>query len=159
MRLKRVGGCINLHICTAKIPLSSQLLHCPIDHHGASLKDSCAQAVLGSLCPVGQEPQFYRDKAGIRYLKTDKGNPVAVTTDDRGNIMMVDPAGNLYYDTGSPQLGIYMVGSLPHLVPKTWCTGIFQEHPATEDTFPEYTCACLRLCSARCDQATTRLTL
>lgn len=56
-----------------------------------------------------QEPQFYRDKAGIRYLKTDKGNPVAVTTDDRGNIMMVDPAGNLYYDTGSPQLGIYMV--------------------------------------------------
>ena len=25
--------------------------------------------------------------------------------------MMVDPAGNLYYDTGSPQLGIYMVSN------------------------------------------------
>ena len=58
---------------------------------------------------AGQEPQFYKDKAGIRYLKTDKGNPVAVTQDNRGNIMMVDPAGNLYYDAGTPQLGIYMV--------------------------------------------------
>lgn len=27
--------------------------------------------------------------------------------------MMVDPAGNLYYDTGSPQLGIYMVIVIP----------------------------------------------
>lgn len=55
------------------------------------------------------EPQFYKDEYGIRYLKTDKGNPVAVTADKRGNIMMVDQAGNLYYDAGSPQLGIYMV--------------------------------------------------
>ncbi|KAL3154579.1 hypothetical protein ABBQ32_014032 [Trebouxia sp. C0010 RCD-2024] len=135
----------------------------PIATEGPSRRTIGLLLLAGSLVSYAlkksQEPQFYRDKAGIRYLKTDKGNPVAVTTDDRGNIMMVDPAGNLYYDTGSPQLGIYMVGSLPHLVPKTWCTGIFQEHPATEDTFPEYTCACLRLCSARCDQATTRLTL
>ena len=62
-------------------------------------------------CCTGQEPQFYRDEAGIRYLKTKKGNPVAVTADGRGNVMMVDPAGNLYYDGGSPQLGIYMVPS------------------------------------------------
>lgn len=55
------------------------------------------------------EPQFYKDKYGIPYLKTDKGNPVAVTADKRGNIMMIDKAGNLYYDAGSPQLGIYMV--------------------------------------------------
>jgi hypothetical protein len=60
-------------------------------------------------CSVGTEPQFYKDEYGIRYLKTDKGNPVAVTADKRGNIMMVDQAGNLYYDAGSPQLGIYMV--------------------------------------------------
>lgn len=60
-------------------------------------------------CSVGTEPQFYKDEYGIRYLKTDKGNPVAVTADRRGNIMMVDQAGNLYYDAGSPQLGIYMV--------------------------------------------------
>lgn len=55
------------------------------------------------------EPKFYKDEYGIRYLKTDKGSPVAVTADRRGNIMMVDRAGNLYYDAGSPQLGVYMV--------------------------------------------------
>ncbi len=60
-------------------------------------------------CSVGTEPQFYKDEYGIRYLKTEKGNPVAVTADKRGNIMMVDQAGNLYYDAGSPQLGVYMV--------------------------------------------------
>lgn len=67
------------------------------------------QLVADGVSCAGRDPQFYKDKAGIRYLKTDKGNPVAVSLDDRGNIMMVDPAGNLYYDTGSPQLGIYMV--------------------------------------------------
>lgn len=70
------------------------------------------QTACGSQCCscfVGTEPQFYKDEYGIRYLKTDKGNPVAVTADKRGNIMMVDQAGNLYYDAGSPQLGIYMV--------------------------------------------------
>ena len=38
--------------------------------------------------------------------------------------MMVDPAGNLYYDTGSPQLGIYMVSN----------GLIFQGSPAAIDT-------------------------
>ena len=38
--------------------------------------------------------------------------------------MMVDPAGNLYYDTGSPQLGIYMVSDL----------AVFQDPPAAADT-------------------------
>lgn len=108
---------------------------------------------MGSLCPVGQEPQFYRDKAGIRYLKTDKGNPVAVTTDDRGNIMMVDPAGNLYYDTGSPQLGIYMVGRWPAASPilcqNDGAPASFRSTQllnTAEDSFPEYTRACLTAC-------------
>lgn len=38
--------------------------------------------------------------------------------------MMVDPAGNLYYDTGSPQLGIYMVSN----------GLIFRGSPAANDT-------------------------
>lgn len=58
---------------------------------------------------AGQEPQFYKDKYGVRYLKTDKGSPVAVAADKRGNIIMLDRAGNQYYDAGSPQLGVYMV--------------------------------------------------
>lgn len=77
----------------------------------ASLKGTAALKLLAATCAAGQDLQFYRDEVGgVRYLKTAKGNPVAVTLDERGNIIMVDPAGNLYYDTGSPQLGIYMVG-------------------------------------------------
>lgn len=35
---------------------------------------------------------------------------MAIGTDKAtGNIMMVDPAGNLYYDTGDQKLGFYMV--------------------------------------------------
>ena len=53
---------------------------------------------------------MYHDKYGVRYLKTGNGQQVAVGTDRQtGNIMMVDPAGNLYYDTGEQKLGFYMV--------------------------------------------------
>jgi len=39
-------------------------------------------------------------------------NKIAVGTDRQtGNIMMVDPAGNLYYDTGEQKLGFYMVSN------------------------------------------------
>ena len=34
---------------------------------------------------------------------------MAVFTDDNGNIFLIDPNGNLYYDTGDPQLGFYFV--------------------------------------------------
>lgn len=59
---------------------------------------------------LGLEPKIYHDKYGVRYLKTAKGNQVAVGIDkESGNIMMVDHAGNLYYDTGDQKIGMYMV--------------------------------------------------
>ncbi len=81
-------------------------------------------------CSVGTEPQFYKDEYGIRYLKTEKGNPVAVTADKRGNIMMVDQAGNLYYDAGSPQLGIYMVGAHAACMHCLYCTKLLSTNKA-----------------------------
>lgn len=66
-------------------------------------------SLLSYAARKSQEPQFYKDKYGVRYLKTDKGSPVAVAADKRGNIIMLDRAGNQYYDAGSPQLGVYMV--------------------------------------------------
>lgn len=66
---------------------------------------------ISALCKcAGLDPKIYHDKYGVHYLKTGNGNQVAIGTDkDTGNIMMVDPAGNLYYDTGDQKLGIYMV--------------------------------------------------
>ena len=66
-------------------------------------------------CYAGLDPTIYHDKYGVQYLKTGKGNQVAVGTDKAtGNIMMVDPAGNLYYDTGDQKLGFYMVRASVH---------------------------------------------
>ena len=44
--------------------------------------------------------------------KTPAGNPVALFQDEQGNIFMIDPNGNLYYDTGDPKLGVYFVRHL-----------------------------------------------
>ena len=54
-------------------------------------------------------PEMYRDEAGRPYFRTRGGAKVSILQDQLGNIFMVDPAGNLYYDTGDKGLGVYLV--------------------------------------------------
>lgn len=43
------------------------------------------------------------------YFKTPEGNWVATATDDRGRLFMIDEIGDLYYDSGDPEIGLYAV--------------------------------------------------
>lgn len=67
-------------------------------------------------------PEMYRDAAGRPYLRTKGGAKVSLLQDQLGNIFMVDPAGNLYYDTGDKRLGVYLVRTHPaaHRVYGRW---------------------------------------
>ena len=42
-------------------------------------------------------------------MKTKAGNFAMVNYDGSGRMYMIDEAGTLYYDTGEPSLGIYIV--------------------------------------------------
>lgn len=43
------------------------------------------------------------------YYKTPGGHWVAVSEDSEGRHFMIDEAGDLYYDTGDPEMGIYVM--------------------------------------------------
>ena len=52
------------------------------------------------------------------YFKTSGGNWVAASEDEDGRLFMIDEIGDLYYDSGEPDIGLYAVsgwGSLPLL--------------------------------------------
>lgn len=51
----------------------------------------------------------YASETGIEYLTTKGGNRVAVSTDAQGHVWMVDRAGDLYFDTGDPNVGFFVV--------------------------------------------------
>ncbi|KAK9868064.1 hypothetical protein WJX84_000029 [Apatococcus fuscideae] len=56
-----------------------------------------------------QIPSIYRDPDGLNYVKTKAGNWAMVNYDGSGRMYMIDEAGTLYYDTGEPAMGIYIV--------------------------------------------------
>lgn len=58
---------------------------------------------------TGEDPPIYTTESGLTVAKTAGGNPVAAFSDEAGNIFLIDPNGNLYYDTGDPKLGVYFV--------------------------------------------------
>eukprot|EP00877_Chromochloris_zofingiensis_P011697 jgi/Chrzof1/6781/Cz19g09070.t1 len=41
------------------------------------------------------------------YAKTPGGHWIAAATDPQGRLYMIDEIGDLYYDSGSPQIGLY----------------------------------------------------
>lgn len=43
------------------------------------------------------------------YAKTPGGHWIAAATDPQGRLYMIDEIGDLYYDSGSPQIGLYAV--------------------------------------------------
>ena len=45
----------------------------------------------------------------LTVTKTRGGTGLATFVDDHDNIFFVDPKGNLWYDTGDPRLGFYVV--------------------------------------------------
>lgn len=66
-------------------------------------------ALMSTFIRVGG-PQLERDpKTGIDMVTTAAGNKLATFTDEAGNFFMVDRTGALWYDTGDPALGFYMV--------------------------------------------------
>ena len=61
-------------------------------------------------------PDVYRDSDnGLQYVTTKGGNKVVVGEDSMGRVYFIDGTGNFYYDTGSSDLGFYVV-SFPTLV-------------------------------------------
>lgn len=62
---------------------------------------------------AGQMPEVYRDKRGTHYMVTQGGNKVGVTVDRRGRAYFIDKAGDLFYDSGDPKVGFYVVRRLP----------------------------------------------
>ena len=61
---------------------------------------------------AGQMPEVYRDKRGTHYMVTQGGNKVGVTVDKQGRAFFVDKAGDLFYDSGDPKIGFYVVRCL-----------------------------------------------
>lgn len=47
------------------------------------------------------------DPADFVYAKTPGGNWIAAAQDMRGRMYIIDQAGDLYYDSGNPDIGIY----------------------------------------------------
>lgn len=43
------------------------------------------------------------------YARTPQGNWVASAADPAGRVFVIDQAGDLYYDSGNPQVGVYAV--------------------------------------------------
>eukprot|EP00466_Bigelowiella_natans_P008678 jgi/Bigna1/91367/estExt_fgenesh1_pg.C_980042 len=54
-------------------------------------------------------PPTFTDPNGILWTKSKGGEPLAVFKDERGRIYMIDKYGNLYYDTGDPESGFFIV--------------------------------------------------
>ena len=66
---------------------------------------------------TGQMPDVYRDSDnGLQYVTTKGGNKVVVGEDSVGRVYFIDATGNFYYDTGSSDLGFYVVSLLPELL-------------------------------------------
>lgn len=62
---------------------------------------------------AGQIPDVYRDSDnGLQYVTTKGGNKVVVGEDTEGRVYFIDGSGNFYYDTGSSELGFYVVSLL-----------------------------------------------
>ena len=57
-------------------------------------------------------PEVYRDKRGTHYMVTQGGNKVGVMVDRRGRASFIDKAGDLFYDSGDPKVGFYVVRCL-----------------------------------------------
>jgi hypothetical protein len=66
-------------------------------------------AALATAVVRREDPPIYTTDSGLTVAKTAGGAPVAAFQDEQGNIFLIDPNGNLYYDTGDPKLGIYFV--------------------------------------------------
>jgi len=54
-------------------------------------------------------PPTFTDPNGILWTKSKGGEPLAIFKDEKGRIYMIDKYGNLYYDTGSPESGFFIV--------------------------------------------------
>lgn len=48
------------------------------------------------------------------YAKTPGGNWVAAAQDPAGRMYLIDQAGDLYYDSGNKEIGIYAVSGSIH---------------------------------------------
>lgn len=67
----------------------------------------------------GEQPDIPFDLVGYSdmtadefvYFKTPAGSWVAAAEDKQGRFFMIDQAGDLYFDTGDPQVGMYAVSS------------------------------------------------
>ena len=64
---------------------------------------------------AGQMPEVHRGERGLTYMVTQGGHPVAVFVDRHGRASFVDAAGDLFYDSGNPKVGFYVVRRLPEL--------------------------------------------
>lgn len=60
-------------------------------------------------------PTFSRGEDGLTYVKTAGGNKAAVGRDELGRDYFVDAAGNIYYDTGDPKFGMFVVSIIPRV--------------------------------------------
>ena len=63
------------------------------------------------MLPASDEPpRVYVDDGGEqRYLKTDGGAYLALFEDQQGRPYFLDPKGNLWYDSGDPEVGMHRV--------------------------------------------------
>jgi hypothetical protein len=53
------------------------------------------------------------------YARTPQGNWVASAVDPAGRVFVIDQAGDLYYDSGNPQVGVYAVSAW---CVRRWCS-------------------------------------
>ena len=58
-------------------------------------------------------PEVYQGERGLTYMVTQGGNKVAVFVDRRGRASFIDAAGDLFYDSGDPKVGFYVVRRPP----------------------------------------------
>lgn len=58
---------------------------------------------------------------GFTYFKTRGGNWAAAASDPQGRMFVIDQRGDLFYDTGDPQIGAYAVSAAHLRRPRRCC--------------------------------------
>ena len=71
------------------------------------------------------------------YAKTPGGNWIAAAQDPEGRLYMIDQVGDLYYDSGNPNIGLYVVSSLGGwaVARRTVCFRVFERRSQTRVWF------------------------
>ena len=49
------------------------------------------------------------DETGQRYLMTEGGAQLALFEDEKGRPYFLDPKGNMWYDSGDPDVGMHRI--------------------------------------------------